>query len=176
MEDRPINERPAARPAEPAPLSENGPAQPATPPTRKGSGCGALVLLGLVLIAAIVVVGVISSVRSGSSTPSEAGTIPYAPACADAMAAAELEPAESDRAILSTLDTCVTADLWIVALQAHPLAGTLTSYTRDDAVAFLDLACMRRVDAVVCVDAAAQGLLSYELDDPRLVELQVPRT
>lgn len=91
------------------------------------------------------------------------------------MKAAEREPTESDTAILSTLDACETADSWIAALQDHPTAGAMTDYTREDAIVFLDFACVRRIDAPVCVDASRSGLLTYELDDPRLGELQVPR-
>ncbi|WP_404435171.1 hypothetical protein LG322_08440 [Microbacterium aerolatum] len=81
----------------------------------------------------------------------------------------------SDTAILATLDECATADDWISGLQAHPKAGTLTSYSRTEAIELLDIACVSRVDAVVCIDAANAGHLTYELDDPRLTELQVPR-
>lgn len=97
------------------------------------------------------------------------------PACDDAMIAAEQETGESETAILNTLDECATSDDWIVGLQAHPTAGSFTSYTRAEAIDFLDLACIRRIDAVVCIDAAEEGHLTFELDDPRLPELQVPR-
>lgn len=97
------------------------------------------------------------------------------PACDDAMVAAEQETGESETAILATLDKCATAENWFVGLQAHPTAGSFTSYTRPEAIDFLDLACIRRIDAVVCIDAAKQGHLTFELDDPRLPELQVPR-
>lgn len=90
------------------------------------------------------------------------------------MQAAEREATESDTALLSTLDACETADAWIAALQAHPTAGVLIEYTREDAIESLDFFCVRRVDASVCVDAAAAGMLTYELDDPRLAELQIP--
>ncbi|GAA1998529.1 hypothetical protein [Microbacterium ulmi] len=92
------------------------------------------------------------------------------------MVDAEREATTSDTAILSTLDACVDAATWISALQEHPGAGSLTSYTEEDAVYLLDLACVRRIDAVVCTDAAAEGLLSFELDDPGLPALQVPRS
>jgi hypothetical protein len=96
-------------------------------------------------------------------------------ACTMAMQAAEREANESDTALLATLDACETADSWIAALQAHPGAGVLIEYTRGDAIESLDSYCVRRVDAPVCVDAAASGMLTYELDDTRLDELQVPR-
>jgi hypothetical protein len=97
------------------------------------------------------------------------------PACDAAMVAAEQETGESETAILATLDECTNSEDWIVGLQAHPTAGSFTSYTRDEAIDFLDIACIRRIDAVVCLDAAEQGHLTFELDDPRLPELQVPR-
>ncbi|MDR6144200.1 hypothetical protein QE375_003754 [Microbacterium foliorum] len=96
-------------------------------------------------------------------------------ACDEAMVAAEQETGESETAILATLDECATADDWIGGLQAHPTAGSFTSYTRAEAIDLLDIACIRRIDAVVCQDAAEQDHLSFELDDPRLPELQVPR-
>ncbi|WP_240773590.1 hypothetical protein [Plantibacter sp. M259] len=91
------------------------------------------------------------------------------------MVAAENEPSESEVALLATLDQCGTSEQWILGIQEHPTAGSFTSYSRAEAIDFLDLACIRHTDAVVCIDAAAQGHLTYELDDPRLVELQVPR-
>lgn len=105
-----------------------------------------------------------------------AGCAPSIPApCDTAMAIAAREETASDVAILATLDECVAADDWIAALQKHPGAGSLVSYTREEAIAFLDLACIRRIDAPTCIDAAEQGLLSFELDDPRLDDLQIPR-
>ncbi|MCI1019383.1 hypothetical protein HWD99_12170 [Microbacterium sp. C5A9] len=102
-------------------------------------------------------------------------SVSVSPACDDAMVAAEHETGESESAILATLDECENAEDWIVGLQAHPTAGSFTSYTRAEAINLLDIACIRRIDAVVCIDAAEQGHLSFELDDPRLPELQVPR-
>lgn len=103
-------------------------------------------------------------------------SVTVSPACDDAMVAAEQETGESETAILATLDECATADDWIGGLQAHPTAGSFTSYTRAEAIDLLDIACIRRIDAVVCQDAAQHGHLSFELDDPRLAELQVPRS
>jgi hypothetical protein len=126
---------------------------------------GGILALGFVVLIVVAAVGAVSSKKA----PPAATT-----ACSSTMTQAENEPTESDTAILATLDDCLTADQWINALQEHPKAGTLTSYTRQDAIEFLDMACIRRSDAAVCIDAAAQGHLTYELDDPRLVELQVP--
>lgn len=92
------------------------------------------------------------------------------------MIAAEQETGESETAILATLDECANSEDWIVRLQAHPTAGSFTSYTRAEAIDLLDIACIRRIDAVVCIDAAEQGHLTFELDDPRLPDLQVPRS
>lgn len=103
------------------------------------------------------------------------GTPETSSACDAAMVAAEQETGESETAILATLDQCESAEDWIIGLQAHPTAGSFTSYTRAEAIDFLDLACVRRIDAGVCIDASEQGHLTFELDDPRLPELQVPR-
>lgn len=119
----------------------------------------------------VVVLFVLSVVGLTACSASPAVT----PGCDAAMVAAEQETGESETAILATLDECETAEDWIVGLQAHPTAGSFTSYTRAEAIDLLDIACIRRIDAVVCLDAAEQGHLSFELDDPRLPELQVPR-
>jgi hypothetical protein len=59
--------------------------------------------------------------------------------------------------------------------KAPPEGAYNAEHTRDDAVALLDLACARRVDTPGRIDAAGTGLLTFELDDLRLTELQVPR-
>lgn len=119
---------------------------------------------------------VLSLIAIGISLSACSGSPAIPEACGDAFDAAAREATTSDTAILVTLDECENADTWITALQANPGAGALTSYTREDAVYLLDLGCIRRIDAVVCVDAAAEGLLTFELDDPRLADLQVPRS
>ena len=123
------------------------------------------VTCALALIAVLAAVGLTACSADARTTP----------ACDAAMVAAEQETGDSETAILATLDECATAEDWIVGLQAHPTAGSFTSYTRTEAIEFLDLACIRRIDAGVCIDAAEQGHLTFELDDPRLPELQVPR-
>lgn len=132
-------------------------------------------LAGLGLIALIITV---QSIAAHNRAPSSAGNAPeplLSDECSNAMVAAENEPSESEVALLATLDQCGTSEQWILGIQEHPTAGSFTSYSRAEAIDFLDLACIRRTDAVVCIDAAAQGHLTYALDDPRLVELQVPR-
>ncbi|HXH36246.1 MAG TPA: DUF2510 domain-containing protein [Plantibacter sp.] len=124
----------------------------------------------LAAVAAVVIgVGIVGAVARQASAPKVSA------ACSDAMIAAENEPFESEVALLATFDECGTAEQWILGIQEHPTAGSFTSYSRAEAIDLLDLGCIRRTDAVVCIDAAAQGHLTYELDDPRLVELQVPR-
>jgi len=126
---------------------------------------GSLASLAVVVIG----VGIVGAIAGQTSAPQ------LSAACSDAMIAAENEPSESEVALLATLDQCGSSEQWILGIQEHPTAGSFTSYSRAEAIDFLDLACIRRTDAAVCVDAAAEGHLSYELDDPRLVEQQVPR-
>lgn len=95
--------------------------------------------------------------------------------CNDAMITAESETA-SDSEILDSLDACATSAEWLGGAERHPLAANMTEYVRDFAVGFLNTACMRRADAPACVDAATKGLLDFDLSDPRLLDLQVPRT
>ncbi len=126
---------------------------------------GSLASLAVVVIG----VGIVGAIAGQTSAPQ------LSAACSDAMIAAENEPSESEVALLATLDQCGSSEQWILGIQEHPTAGSFTSYSRAEAIDFLDLACIRRTNAAVCVDAAAEGHLSYELDDPRLVEQQVPR-
>lgn len=124
-------------------------------------------------VRALVIVG---ACMLGATLVGCAPAAPVAPLpCIRAMQAASQEATESDTLILATLDECEKADDWIAALQRYPEAGALIEYSRADAIEFLDMACIRRIDAPTCIDAAEQGLLSYELDDPRLPELQIPR-
>ncbi|MDQ0895790.1 hypothetical protein [Agromyces ramosus] len=93
-------------------------------------------------------------------------------ACKAAMeSAAAVVDLDNDDALMATTETCENADEWIVALQHNPGAGSLVSYTVEDAEAFLDLVCIYSIESPVCLDAAAQGILTYELDDPRVLEL-----
>lgn len=72
---------------------------------------------------------------------------------------------------MATTEACKDADEWIVALLEDPSAGSLTSYTMEDAKEFLDLICTHFIESSVCLDAEAQGILTYQLDDPRVLEL-----
>lgn len=132
------------------------------------------------LVAPVVLLSLIGVLSGCAASQAQTYTAPtseqISPECATAFAAAEAEAATDDTAILSTLDVCGTSESWIAGIQARPGAGSLTSYTRTDAVALLDLACIRRVDAPVCTDASTRGLLTFEMDDPRLPGLQVPRS
>lgn len=135
-----------------------------------GAGFAALGLIALIIT--------VQSIAANNRAPSSAGDAAeplLSDACSNAMIAAENEPSESEVALLATFDECGTAEQWILGIQEHPTAGSFTSYSRAEAIDLLDLGCIRRTDAVVCIDAAAQGHLTYELDDPRLVEMQVPR-
>lgn len=68
--ERPLSERPAARPAKPAkPANSDTPsAEPpqATPPAQQSQGPGCLVWI-LILIAAVALIGIFSSMASGGS-------------------------------------------------------------------------------------------------------------
>lgn len=132
-----------------------------------------LTVLGVIALS-ITVQSIAANNRASSSAEDAAGPR-LSGACSNAMIAAENEPSESEVALLATFDECGTAEQWILGIQEHPTAGSFTSYSRAEAIDLLDLGCIRRTDAVVCFDAAAHGHLTYELDDPRLVELQVPR-
>ncbi|MRX42342.1 hypothetical protein [Agromyces kandeliae] len=92
--------------------------------------------------------------------------------CKAAMeGAAAVVDLNNDEALMATTEACTNADEWIVALQHNPGAGSLTSYTREDAEYLLDLVCIYSLESPVCLDASAQGILTYELDDPQVLEL-----
>lgn len=94
------------------------------------------------------------------------------PECTTAMkAAADVTGLDNSAELLTTLADCASADDWILTLKANPGAGALTSYATADAETLLDLSCVRAIDTPVCIDAAEEGILTYELDDPRLKEL-----
>ena len=88
------------------------------------------------------------------------------------LTAASAETTESESLLLKTLSNCRSADEWIAAIQANPGAGSLTSYSTEDAQELLNLACMRATDTPACIDASSKNLLTFDLDDPRLEELQ----
>jgi hypothetical protein len=92
--------------------------------------------------------------------------------CNSAMTLAEYESVQDDAALLSTLTACPTAAEWIAALQAHPKAGIKTQYSYADAAQSLDWTCVRAIEAPACIDASKQGILTFDLDDPLLDDLQ----
>jgi hypothetical protein len=85
--------------------------------------------------------------------------------------AADVASLDNDSELLATFDACESADDWIKSLQSNPGAGALVSYTTEDAEALLDISCVRAISTHVCIDAAAAGILTYDVDDPRLDEL-----
>ncbi len=93
-------------------------------------------------------------------------------ACGDAMQSAEYESVQDDAALLATLTACPTAAEWITAIKQHPGAGIYTDYEDGRAESMLDSACIRAITAPACIDASKQGILTFDLDDPRLTELQ----
>ncbi len=90
------------------------------------------------------------------------------------MAASQADQSGDETALVATLYQCESADDWLAGLEANPTAGNRTSYTRDTAIAFLDVMCVTSIAATVCHDALAKDLLSYGADDPRLPALQEP--
>lgn len=77
----------------------------------------------------------------------------------------------SDSAILDTTRVCADADDWITALKKEPAAGSLTSYTTDDAKQFLNVVCIHSIKSKVCIDAEKRGYLTFKLDDHRVLDL-----
>lgn len=79
VEDRPYDQRPAARPADPASVSAAA-APPQTPAGNK-SGCFPGCLIGIGVVVAIAVLGsIIGSISGGSETSSSGNYAPAAPA------------------------------------------------------------------------------------------------
>jgi hypothetical protein len=116
-----------------------------------------------VLISCALVVG--GAALAGCSSPVPA-------ACADSMStAAEATDAQADTALVATLSECRTVDDWVAALKEHPSVGALTSYSTSDAHDVLNLVCLLGPDTIVCGEAAERDLLDFDLDDPRLREL-----
>jgi hypothetical protein len=86
-------------------------------------------------------------------------------------AAADASDADAEDALVATLSECRTVDDWVAALKEHPSAGALTSYSTADAHSVLNLVCLLGPESVVCSEAAERDLLDFDLDDPRLREL-----
>jgi hypothetical protein len=94
-------------------------------------------------------------------------------ACGNSMAAAaDASDTDAEAALVATLSRCRTVDDWVAALNEHPGAGALTSYSSSEAEDVLNLVCLLGPDSVVCAEAADRDLLDFELDDPRLRELE----
>jgi hypothetical protein len=87
------------------------------------------------------------------------------------MAAAESAGFKNDPEMIATLSACDDVSGWVGAIKAHPGAGSLISYTTEDAHYLVGIVCVRDPHTPVCEDASALGLLDFELDDPRLAEL-----
>ncbi|SDN99789.1 hypothetical protein SAMN05216368_1093 [Cryobacterium flavum] len=77
----------------------------------------------------------------------------------------------NDAELIATLSACDDVEGWVAAVKDHPGAGSLIEYTTDDAHYFMGLTCTRDPHTPVCEDAASLGLLDFDLDDPRLQEL-----
>jgi len=78
---------------------------------------------------------------------------------------------DNDVEVIRTLSECESVDDWVAALKANPAAGSLTSYKTEDAHEFLGLVCVREPDTALCAEASEMGILDFELDDPRLQEI-----
>jgi hypothetical protein len=115
------------------------------------------------LIACALAAGGMSVAACSSSVPA---------ACGDSMsAAARASDPDAESALVATLSACRTVDDWVAALREHPSAGSRTSYSTSDAHDVLNLVCLLGPDTVVCTEAAERNLLDFDLDDPRLREL-----
>ncbi|MBN9613652.1 MAG: hypothetical protein J0H64_09400 [Actinobacteria bacterium] len=103
------------------------------------------------------------------TVPSEADKPqPLSTNCDKSMVAASGEHRESDKYLLRTLKKCKNVDEWAAGLQTYPDVGILISYSRAEAIDFLDTVCVKGVETPVCIDAEKRGMLSYRLSDPRL--------
>ena len=168
MTQRPFDERPAARPITPTPTVTAA-------PTKKASkrSNGIIWTIGLLVVALplSIVIG-LAIVGVGEDTAQTASIANTAPtACVSSMAAAESAGFENDPEMIATLSACDDVSGWVDAIKAHPGAGSLISYTTEDAHYFMGLVCVRDPHTLVCEDASVLGLLDFELDDPRLAEL-----
>jgi len=174
---RPLSERPAARPITPSPTATAAPPQKAS--KRSNGivwGIGLLIGLGLPL-SFFIVSGVVGAQEEAAPA---AQTAPIAQVvvtpCTSSMAAAAIAAAENagfenDAEMIATLSACDDVSGWVDAIKAFPGAGSLTSYTTEDAHYFMGLVCVRDPHTPVCEDASVLGLLDFKLDDPRLAEL-----
>lgn len=79
---------------------------------------------------------------------------------------------EYDDAALDTLEACVSVVDWKVGGHKYPEAAGWTEITDEDLDFTLDGWCVQYIKAATCQDASSEGILTFELDDPRLDELQ----
>jgi hypothetical protein len=117
-----------------------------------------------ILISCALAVGGMALAGCSSSVPA---------ACGDSMStAADASETDAEAALVATLSDCRTVDDWVAALKEHPGAGALPTYSTSDAHGVLNLVCLLGPGTVVCADAAERDLLDFELDDPRLRDLE----
>ena len=169
MTQRPFDERPAARPNTPSPTATRVPIQKASKRANRTIWTIGLLIGGVLPLS--IVIG-LALVGAGDDTAPVAPIAKDAPtACSSSMVAAENAGFENDAEMIATLSACDDVSGWVDAIKAHPGAGSLISYTTEDAHYFMGLVCVRDPHTLVCEDASVLGLLDFELDDPRLAEL-----
>lgn len=81
--------------------------------------------------------------------------------CLDAFGtAAAVSDLNNDAELTATLAACEDVDDWVLSLQQNPGAGSLTSYTRDDALDLLGIVCaVDEGGSKLCASAAEDGLI-----------------
>jgi hypothetical protein len=80
--------------------------------------------------------------------------------------------AEYEEAGFATLNECTTAAEWKAGGRKYPEAAGWTKATDENLNLTLDTWCVVHIKAVACQDAAEQGILTFDPEDPRLDELQ----
>jgi len=105
----------------------------------------------------------------GLISVSGCASVPSA-SCDTAFASASAK-LENDAELFETLLECNSVDDWVAGLKANPAAGSLITYSTDDAHEFLNLICIRQPEAELCAEASSRGILDFDLDDPRLRDL-----
>lgn len=165
MSERPLNERPAARPSkkdsQPFTPNTEPPKNYATPPK---TGCfGRVFLFSFAIVTLIYLFGVIqdgisnSNNSSGTETydvipsnPDPRETFPISQECDAAMAASAADPTEVGEALLvETGNICKSRAEWEAALWRYPAAigGSSTAYL--DGTEF-DLICSNNPELYIC--------------------------
>lgn len=98
------------------------------------------------------------------------------PACAaawrDLDAVTNASDAEYEEAGYATLDECTTVAQWKSGGTRYPEAAGWTEATDENLDLTIDSWCVTSIRSAVCVDAAEQGILTFDPEDPRLEELQ----